>query len=153
MRNISDPDPPPSGRSCSGLTRPRSQRIGIGEAYDETNERLPPPMRPLPSSASCASWPPSSARSASDEERRAADWLAAELRAAGCRDVRVEEERAHGGYWWPLGLLNAAALLAAARGRAGRRRSSAALAAAAVYDDVSGGKLWFRRRALPHRPT
>jgi hypothetical protein len=26
------------------------------------------------------------------------------------------------------------------------------LAAAAVYDDVSGGRLWFRR-ALPHRPT
>ena len=50
---------------------------------------------------------------------------------------------------------------AAQRGRAaGRRarppgppRSWAALAAAAVYDDVSGGRLWFRRRALPHRPT
>ena len=26
-------------------------------------------------------------------------------------------------------------------------------AAAAVYDDVSGGRLWFRRRTLPHRPT
>ena len=45
--------------------------------------------------------------SASAGERRAAEWLAGELRAAGCRDVRVEEERAHGGYWWPLGLLNA----------------------------------------------
>ena len=90
--------------------------------------------------------------SASDEERRAAEWLAAELGAAGCRDVRVEEERAHGGYWWPLGLLNVAALVAAALGR----RAAAVvggLAAAAVYDDVSGGKLWFRRRALPHRPT
>ena len=32
--------------------------------------------------------------SASDGERRAADWIAGELRSAGCRDVRVEEERA-----------------------------------------------------------
>ena len=88
--------------------------------------------------------------SASDGERRAADWLAGEFRAAGCR-VRVEEERAHGGYWWPLGLLNAASALAALLGR----RVAAvvgAVAAAAVYDDVSGGRLWFRR-LLPHRPT
>ena len=27
------------------------------------------------------------------------------------------------------------------------------VAAAAVWDDVGGGRLWFRRRALPHRPT
>jgi hypothetical protein len=90
--------------------------------------------------------------SASAGERRAAEWLAGELLAAGCRDVRVEEERAHGGYWWPLGLLNVAALAAAALGR----RAAAlvgGLAAAAVYDDVSGGRLWFRRRTLPHRPT
>jgi acetylornithine deacetylase/succinyl-diaminopimelate desuccinylase-like protein len=90
--------------------------------------------------------------SASDGERRAADWIAAELRAAGCRDVRVEEERAHGGYWWPLGLLNAGSAVAAMLGRL-----PAALvggfASAAVYDDVSGGSLWFRRRTLPHRPT
>jgi hypothetical protein len=88
--------------------------------------------------------------SASDGERRAADWLAGEFRAAGCR-VRVEEERAHGGYWWPLGLLNAASALAALLGR----RVAAvvgAVAAAAVYDDVGGGRLWFRR-LLPHRPT
>jgi acetylornithine deacetylase/succinyl-diaminopimelate desuccinylase-like protein len=90
--------------------------------------------------------------SASEGERAAAERLAGELRAAGCREVRVEEERAHGGYWWPLGLLNVAALLAAVRGR----RPAAvvgALAAAAVYDDVSGGRLVFRRRALPHRST
>jgi acetylornithine deacetylase/succinyl-diaminopimelate desuccinylase-like protein len=90
--------------------------------------------------------------SASDGERRAAEWLSEELRRAGCRDVRVEEERAHGGYWWPLGLLNAGALLAAARGRLPALIVGAA-AAAAVYDDVGGGRLWFRRRALPHRPT
>jgi hypothetical protein len=90
--------------------------------------------------------------SASEGERRAAQWLAGEFRAAGCQSVRVEEERAHGGYWWPLGLLNAGSALAAL---AGRRLAAlvAGVAAAAVYDDVSGGKLWFRRRLLPHRPT
>ncbi len=90
--------------------------------------------------------------SASENERRAAEWLAGELRGAGCRDVRVEEERAHGGYWWPLGLLNAGSAVVAMLGRL-----PAALvggfASAAVYDDVSGGSLWFRRRTLPHRPT
>ena len=90
--------------------------------------------------------------SASDGELRAADWLAGELRAAGCRDVRVEEERAHGGYWWPLGLLNAGSALAALLGRLPAALVGAA-ASAAVYDDVSGGRLWFRRRMLPHRPT
>jgi hypothetical protein len=90
--------------------------------------------------------------SASEGERRAAEWLAGELRSAGCRSVRVEEERAHGGYWWPLGLLNAASAMATLLGR----RAAAlvgGVATAAVYDDVSGGRLWFRRRTLPHRPT
>jgi Peptidase family M28 len=90
--------------------------------------------------------------SASEGERRAAEWLAGELRDAGARDVRVEEERAHGGYWWPLGLLNAASALAALAGRVPAALVGGS-AAAAVYDDVSGGRLWFRRRALPHRPT
>ena len=90
--------------------------------------------------------------SASAGERRAAGWLAGELREAGCRDVRVDEERAHGGYWWPLGLLNAGPALAALLGRLPAALVGGA-AAAAVYDDVSGGSLWFRRRALPHRPT
>jgi hypothetical protein len=46
--------------------------------------------------------------SASDGERRGAELIAARLSALGCR-VEVEEERAHGGYWWPIGLVNAAA--------------------------------------------
>jgi acetylornithine deacetylase/succinyl-diaminopimelate desuccinylase-like protein len=90
--------------------------------------------------------------SAAEGERRAADWLADEFRGAGCHDVRVEEERAHGGYWWPLGLLNAGSALAAMLGRL-PAALVASLASAAVYDDVSGGRLWFRRRTLPHRPT
>jgi hypothetical protein len=90
--------------------------------------------------------------SASTGERRAADWLAAELRDAGCRDVRIEEERAHGGYWWPLGLLNAASALAAFLGRL-PAAFVGGVASTAIYDDVSGGRLWFRRRTLPHRST
>jgi hypothetical protein len=90
--------------------------------------------------------------SASDGERRAAEWIASELREAGCREARVEEERAHGGYWWPLGLLNAGSALAALLGRRAAALAGG-LAAAAIYDDVSGGRLWFRRRLLPHRPT
>jgi acetylornithine deacetylase/succinyl-diaminopimelate desuccinylase-like protein len=90
--------------------------------------------------------------SASDGERRAAEWLAGEFREAGCLDVRVDKERAHGGYWWPLGVLNAGSALAALMGRL-PSAIVGGLASAAVYDDVSGGKLWFRRGALPHRPT
>jgi acetylornithine deacetylase/succinyl-diaminopimelate desuccinylase-like protein len=96
--------------------------------------------------------------SASPGEHDAAQWIAAQLAELGA-DVRVEQERAHGGYWFPLGVPNAlagAAGLLARRG-GGRRRALAAavgaLAAAAIWDDVGGGGLWFRRRFLPSRPT
>jgi hypothetical protein len=65
----------------------------------------------------------------------------------------VEQERAHGGYWVPLGLLSAAAGVA---GLARRSRVRAALvsaaAAAGIADDVSAGPHLFRR-LLPHRRT
>ncbi|MEA2398242.1 MAG: hypothetical protein QOK25_1798, partial [Thermoleophilaceae bacterium] len=93
-------------------------------------------------------------------ERRAAEWIADRLREHGW-PVRVEEERAHGGYWWPLGLANAGAALAggwlSVRPRSRWRRALASLvgatAAAAIWDDVSGGRLWLRRALLPHRTT
>jgi acetylornithine deacetylase/succinyl-diaminopimelate desuccinylase-like protein len=91
--------------------------------------------------------------SASEGERRAAEWLAGELQRAGVPEVRIETERAHGGYWWPLGLLNAGALAAAATGRRGVTALAGALGAAAIYDDVGGGRLWFRRALLPKRAT
>jgi acetylornithine deacetylase/succinyl-diaminopimelate desuccinylase-like protein len=91
--------------------------------------------------------------SASAGERRAAEWLADELERAGARDVHVETERAHGGYWWPLGLLNAGALVVAAAGRRLVGAVWGGFAAAAVYDDVGGGRLWFRRRLLASRST
>ncbi|MBV9417413.1 MAG: M28 family peptidase [Solirubrobacterales bacterium] len=98
--------------------------------------------------------------SASDGERRAAESIASHLRALGCR-ATVEEERAHGGYWWPIGLVNAftgaAALLSLRRGRCRRTRalaiSIAGIGVAALWDDLSHGRRWFRRALLPHRPT
>jgi acetylornithine deacetylase/succinyl-diaminopimelate desuccinylase-like protein len=91
--------------------------------------------------------------SASDGERRAAEWLVGELERVGAREVRIETERAHGGYWWPLGILNAGTLGVAAAGRRRLAALAGAIAAAAIWDDVSGGRLWFRRRLLPRRPT
>jgi hypothetical protein len=96
--------------------------------------------------------------SASPGERRAAEAIARRLRELGC-EVAVEEERVHGGYWWPLGLANLAALAAARLAlRGGARRRAAAsliagLAAAALWDDLGHGKRWFRRSLLPRKPT
>ena len=90
--------------------------------------------------------------SASDGERRAAEWIAGRLRQEGCT-ARVEEERAHGTYWWPLGLLCALAGLGALSGRRVPALAAGAFAAAGIADDVSGGRLWFRRRFLPSRST
>ncbi|HEU4978494.1 MAG TPA: M28 family peptidase [Solirubrobacteraceae bacterium] len=92
-------------------------------------------------------------------ERAAAEWIAARLGELGA-PARVEEEPAHGGYWWPIGLLNGAAAAAGvlalrSRSRLGRLLAGAAGAgaAAALWDDMGGGSQWFRRRALPMRST
>ena len=97
--------------------------------------------------------------SASAGERRAAEWIAARMRDHG-HAVEIEVERAHGGYWWPLGLLNGAAALAGLAARRARSRGTRLLAgaigasaAAAIWDEVGGGRLWFRRALLPHRDT
>lgn len=93
--------------------------------------------------------------SASDGETRAALWIADELRALGL-DAQVEAERAHGTYWWPIGLLNAVALWSLRQTRRGRRwraAVSAAAATAALVDDLDHRSRWFRRAALPRRPT
>ncbi len=97
--------------------------------------------------------------SASEGERRAAEWIASRMAQFGHR-ATVEVERAHGGYWWPLGLLNGAASLAGLAARRSRSRLARLLiaalcagAAAAIWDEVGGGRLWFRRALLPHRDT
>lgn len=96
--------------------------------------------------------------SASPGERQAAEWIAARLGELGC-GARVEQERAHGGYWYPLGVPSAlagVAGVAALRGGGRARLVAGAVgvaAAAAIYDDVSAGSLWFRRAVLRRRPT
>lgn len=117
--------------------------------------------------------------SASEGEREAAQWIAARLDELGC-ETRVEDERAHGTYWWPLGIAAAAGgaggVLASRGLRRGcvtrgpqrsRRRPGgarafslrmaggalAAAGAAAIADDITGGSLWLRRVLLPHRAT
>jgi hypothetical protein len=95
--------------------------------------------------------------SASEGERLAAEWLAGELRAAGAREVRIEEEPgANGTFWWPIGLLAAAgavAGLAARRGGRLRRALAAAAGVAAsalIADEMPPGRRRFRR-LLPRR--
>ncbi|HEY7075747.1 MAG TPA: M28 family peptidase [Solirubrobacteraceae bacterium] len=85
---------------------------------------------------------------ASAGARRAAELVAARLGELGLT-VRMEAERVHGTYWWPLGLATGAAALAAAPGRGLRplRAAVAALAALAAADDLDGRRL--ARRALP----
>jgi len=93
--------------------------------------------------------------SASKGEREAAEWIAARLRERGA-DAHIEEEPAHGTYWWPGTVANGMAIAGAAAALRGRRLIGAALGAvglAGLYDDVSGGSLWFRRRLLPHGTT
>ncbi|HEY1523559.1 MAG TPA: M28 family peptidase [Solirubrobacteraceae bacterium] len=97
--------------------------------------------------------------SASEGERQAAEWIAERLRAHGA-DTRVEEERAHGSYWWPITLAN---LLAAGSGLSALRRSGrirrllaavvSGAGAAALWDDLGHGRRWFRRALMPHRST
>ncbi len=87
--------------------------------------------------------------SASDGERRAAEWIRGELEALGV-PARVEEEPAVGSMAIPLALLSAAGVLAAVGGR--KLAPLGLLAAAGIVDDVSGGPQVFRR-LLKHRAT
>src|SRR6266550_7348284 len=84
--------------------------------------------------------------SASDGEKRAAKWLAGELRQAGAREARVEEEpEANGTFWWPIGLLAGAGALAGIAARRGGRFARAlavatgAAASALIADELPPG--------------
>jgi Peptidase family M28 len=89
---------------------------------------------------------------ASQGERRAAEWLLAKLREHGARG-EIELDRAHGTFWWPLGLAAAGAMLAGIATLRGRRALGGALAAAigaAALDDLPPGERRFRR-LLPQK--
>lgn len=92
--------------------------------------------------------------SASAGERRAAEWLVAQLAALGA-EARIEAEPAHGTYWWPLGIgagLGALAAIAALRGRRLLGTVLGAIGAAGIADDFPPGQRRLRR-VLPERTT
>lgn len=92
--------------------------------------------------------------SASEGERRAAEWLVARFAELGA-EARIEAEPAHGTYWWPLGIgaaLGALGGIAALRGRRLLGGGLAAAAAAGLASDYPPGKR-FLRRLLPRRTT
>lgn len=90
--------------------------------------------------------------SASAGEAQAARLIADELSAAGA-PARLETERVHGTYWWPIGLPTATAALAGRFLGRGAGLAVGAAAMAAVVDDIAGGAQWVRRHCLPARET
>jgi hypothetical protein len=92
--------------------------------------------------------------SASEGERRAAEWLVDQFAQLGAT-ARIEAETAHGTYWWPLGLgagLGALGAAAALRGRRALGTLLGAAGAAGIADDFPPGQRRLRR-PLPKRTT
>jgi Peptidase family M28 len=104
--------------------------------------------------------------SASEGERRAAEWLVERFDEVGAQ-ARVEAEPAHGTYWWPLGIgaalgaLGALLALGDDKGHGTQRErirrrllgtALGALGAAGIADDFPPGQRRLRR-LLPRRTT
>src|SRR5882724_9523937 len=85
--------------------------------------------------------------SASEGERRAAEWIVERFADLGA-EARIEAEPAHGTFWWPLGLgavLGALGGLAALRGRRLLGTVLGAIGAAGIAADFPPGKRPLRR--------
>ncbi len=85
--------------------------------------------------------------SASEGESEAAEWIGDRFRDLGLQP-RIEEEPAHGTYWYPMGISAAIATvggMAALRGRRGIGALLGTLGAASIWDDVNAGKRPLRR--------
>jgi hypothetical protein len=92
--------------------------------------------------------------SASEGERRAAEWLVGQFAELGA-GARIEAEPAHGTYWWPLGIGAMLGALGAALALRGRRLLGALfglIGAAGIADDFPPGQRRLRR-VLPTRTT
>src|SRR5690349_16819091 len=92
--------------------------------------------------------------SASEGERRAAEWVVDQFRALGA-EARIEAAPAHGTYWWPLGIgtaLGALGGLAARRGRRALGAALGALGAAGIASDFPPHQRRLRA-LLPERTT
>ena len=133
--------------------------VGAGTTTAEglTARRSPDPATLRAIVEELASYP---RPSASPGERRAAEWIAERLRELGFV-TRIEEERAHGTYWWPVGVplaLSTAAGVAALRRGAGSRTRARAVAAGlavagAIADDTAVPGQRLRRLLFRHRST
>ena len=92
--------------------------------------------------------------SASEGERRAAEWIVERLAELGA-EARIEAEPAHGTYWWPLGIGAALGALGGWLTLCGRRLLGGLLGtigAAGIAEDFPPGKRPLRR-LLPRRTT
>jgi Peptidase family M28 len=92
--------------------------------------------------------------SASEGERRAAEWVVERFEELGAQ-ARIEAEPAHGTYWWPLGIGASIGVLGAIAALRGRRALGAllgAIGAAGIADDFPPGQRRLRR-ILPRRTT
>jgi hypothetical protein len=92
--------------------------------------------------------------SASEGEFEAARWLVERFGELGA-EARIETERAHGTYWWPLGIgaaLGALGGIAALRGRRLLATALGAAGAAAIANDFPPHSRRLRS-ALPQRQT
>jgi Peptidase family M28 len=91
--------------------------------------------------------------SASQGERRAAEWVAARFAESGA-EARIEAVPAHGTYWWPLGIgaaLGVAGAVAALRGHRVLGAALGALGAAGIADEFPPERRRLRRALLPTR--
>jgi hypothetical protein len=92
--------------------------------------------------------------SASEGERRAAEWLVDQFAELGA-EARIEAEPAHGTYWWPLGLGALLGVFAALLGLRGRRLLGGLfglIGTAGMADDFPPRQRRLRR-LLPRRTT
>jgi hypothetical protein len=93
--------------------------------------------------------------SASQGERRAAEWLVDQFRRLGAAEARIEAENAHGTYWWPLGIgtaLGALGGIATLRGRRLLGGALGALGAAGIASEFPPHQRRLRA-PLPQRTT
>jgi acetylornithine deacetylase/succinyl-diaminopimelate desuccinylase-like protein len=91
--------------------------------------------------------------SASEGERRAAEWIADRFGELGLSAVRLEQEPAHGGYWWPLGALSLASGAAALAGGRLTRLAVGAVAALGIWDELGLHRGVWTRRLIRRRVT
>jgi hypothetical protein len=90
--------------------------------------------------------------SATEGERRSAEWIAGRMREMGYQP-KVEEESAHGTYWWPMGLCSAIAGLSGLLGRRAIGTLAGALGAFGIWDELGLWRGYWTRQLLPKRST